>query len=169
MRTRTRGGAACIVSDGIRTLGGERGRPLGRAARRTGTPGGRAVRGRTRPPRPQAFFALPDSAGFAVAGGAALIARDLVDRQTKERRPGIRRDARSGRRSRRLPRARLWSRPRGLAAGIARPASGRGHTGIAVAAATKVRFRGRVRVRGSTLGRILVVRASESARTAWVR
>ncbi len=32
----------------------------------------------------RAFFALPDSAGFAVAGGAALIARGLVDRQTKD-------------------------------------------------------------------------------------
>ncbi len=32
----------------------------------------------------RAFFALPESAGFAVAGGAALIARDLVDRRTKD-------------------------------------------------------------------------------------
>jgi hypothetical protein len=32
----------------------------------------------------RAFFALPESTGFAVTGGAALIARDLVDRQTKD-------------------------------------------------------------------------------------
>ncbi len=30
------------------------------------------------------FFSLPESAGFAVAGGAALIARDLVDRGTRD-------------------------------------------------------------------------------------
>jgi hypothetical protein len=29
------------------------------------------------------FFDLPESAGFAVAGGAALIVRDLVDRGTR--------------------------------------------------------------------------------------
>ncbi|MCM3887337.1 hypothetical protein [Frankia sp. R82] len=30
------------------------------------------------------FFGLPESVGFAVAGGAALIARDLVDRETRD-------------------------------------------------------------------------------------
>jgi hypothetical protein len=30
------------------------------------------------------FFSLPDSAGFAVAGGAALIARGLIARPTND-------------------------------------------------------------------------------------
>jgi hypothetical protein len=30
------------------------------------------------------FFSLPESVGFAVAGGAALIARDLIDRGTRD-------------------------------------------------------------------------------------
>ena len=30
------------------------------------------------------FFALPESAGFLVAGGAALIAQELVDRETRD-------------------------------------------------------------------------------------
>ena len=32
----------------------------------------------------QLFFSLPQSAGFAVAGGAALIVRGLIDRQTRD-------------------------------------------------------------------------------------
>ena len=30
------------------------------------------------------FFALPESAGFLVAGGAALIGQELVDRETRD-------------------------------------------------------------------------------------
>jgi hypothetical protein len=30
------------------------------------------------------FFSLPESAGFAVAGGAALIARGLIQRPTRD-------------------------------------------------------------------------------------
>lgn len=32
----------------------------------------------------QVFFALPEAEGFAVAGGAGLLARDLIDRRTRD-------------------------------------------------------------------------------------
>jgi hypothetical protein len=32
----------------------------------------------------QLFFGLPQSTGFAVAGGAALIEQDLIERQTRD-------------------------------------------------------------------------------------